>query len=68
MEYSATDPSRFVPLLVELASYGPIRMNSSFDFLEAFANQYTMYVPNRWLHMYLMDGHILSSVFIPTNR
>jgi len=68
MEYFAIDPSRFVPLLVGPANYGPIRMNSSFDFLEVLANQWFTYMPNGWLHMYPTDGHILSSVFIPTDR
>ena len=68
MEYFAIDLSGYVPLMVGPAHYKPVRMNSSFDFLEAFANQYTTYVPNRCLHMYLMDGHVLSSVFILTNR
>ena len=57
MEYSVTDPSRFVPLL-----------ESSFDFLEVFAIQCSTYVPNRWLHMYPMDGHVLSPVFISMDR
>ena len=68
MEYSATDPSRFMPLLVGPANYGPVKMNSSFDFLKVFANQCYAYVPNEWLCMYLMDGHILSSVFILMDR
>ena len=68
MEYSATDPSRFVPLLVGPTNYGPIGMNSSFDFLEVFAIQCSTYVPNRGLHMYPTDGHVLSPVFISMDR
>ena len=67
MEYSATDLSRYVSLMVGPANYEPVGMNSSFDFLEVFANQCSTYVPNGWLHMYLTDGHVLSSIFILTD-
>ena len=63
MEYFAIDLSRFVPFLVGPANYRLARMNSSFDLLEVFANQCSMYVPNGWLRIYLTNCHILTSVY-----
>ena len=67
MEYSATNSSGYMPLLVGHANYWPVRMNSSFNFLEVSTNQCLTYVPERWLHMYSIDGHVLSSIFLPTH-
>ena len=66
MEYFATDPLGYMPLLVGLANYEPVGMNSSFNFLEVSAGQCSTYVSDRWLHKYPTNGHVLSFVLIPT--
>ena len=60
MEYSAIDLSRFVPLLVGLANYDPSRWTPHLTSLKSLQ----ISAPR----MYPTDGHILSSVFISTDR
>ena len=67
MEYFAIDLSRFVPFLVVPANYRLAGMNSSFDLLEVFANQCSMYVPNGMV-AYLLDEWSHLNLRIPTDR